>query len=225
MPRPPRIIKAGIAYHLLNRANGRLRIFRKVGDFRAFEDILAEAVERFGVRLTAYCIMGNHWHMVAWPEFDDQLSHFIKWLTVTHAQRWHAAHGTAGMGHIYQGRYKSFPVASDGHYLTVLRYVESNPLRAGIVRRSQEWPWSSLAVRNGKESDISLSDGPVELPSRWNSLVNVGMRHAQLESIQRCVKRGCPCGESLWVERTAEFLRLESTCRRRGRPNKGVRPL
>lgn len=222
MSRPPRIIKAGFAYHLLNRANGRLRIFRKAGDFQAFEDILAAAIQRFKVRITAYCIMDNHWHMVAWPELDDQLSDFIKWLTVTHTQRWHGAHGTVGMGHIYQGRYKSFPVASDSHYLTVLRYVESNPLLAGIVKRSQEWPWSSLAIRNGKKSDILLSDGPVELPARWNSLVNYRINQGQLESMERCVKRGCPLGENYWAEKTASLLNLQSTRRPRGRPKKGV---
>jgi putative transposase len=198
-----------------------LSIFRKAGDFQAFEDILTEAIDRFNVRITAYCIMGNHWHMVAWPQLDDQLSTFVKWLTVTHTQRWHAAHGTAGTGHIYQGRYKSFPVASDGHYLTVLRYVESNALRAGIVQRSQQWPWTSLAIRNGKESDIVLSDGPVELPARWNTLVNLGIKQRRLESIERCVKRGRPLGENSWAEKTAAILSLQSTRRPRGRPKKG----
>jgi putative transposase len=222
MARAPRIIKAGIAYHLLNRANGKLRIFRKDKDFQAFEDILAEAIDRFNVRITAYCIMGNHWHMLAWPEYDDQLSDFMKWLTVTHTQRWHGAHGTTGMGHVYQGRYKSFPVCDDGHYLTVLRYIESNPIRAGLVDRSQQWPWSSLAIRNGKKGDILISDGPVELPSRWNQLVNLGVNDSQRDSIDNCIKRSCPFGENNWVERTANLLNLNSTKRPRGRPPKGV---
>lgn len=225
MPRAIRIIKADIVYHLLNRANGRLRIFKKSRDFEAFEKILAEAINKFHVRITGYCIMSNHWHMVAWPRKDNQLSGFMKWLTVTHAQRWHTAHGTTGMGHLYQGRYKSFPTESDEHYLTVLRYVESNPLRADIVEKSQSWPWSSLALRNGRECEITLSDGPVELPRRWNYLVNLGVNDNQKSMIDNSIKRGCPYGDEHWVRRTIKQLGLESSIRPIGRPKNGVRPL
>ena len=95
-----RITKGGIAYHVLNRANGKLRIFKKDLDFIAFENILAEGIERFNMRLCGYCIMGNHWHMLLWPVNDGDLSDFMHWITVTHAMRWHTAHGTCGIGHI-----------------------------------------------------------------------------------------------------------------------------
>ena len=222
MPRAIRIIKKDIVYHLLNRANGKLRIFKKARDFEVFEEILAEAINKFHVRITGYCIMSNHWHMVAWPRKDNQLSEFMKWLTVTHAQRWHTAHGTTGMGHLYQGRYKSFPTKSDEHYLTLLRYVESNPLRAEIVGKSQSWPWSSLALRNGRECEITLSDGPVELPRRWNYLVNLGANDNQKSMIDNCIKRGCPYGDEHWVRRIIKQLGLESSIRPIGRPKNGV---
>ena len=113
MGRPKRIAKGNIVYHALNRANGRLRIFKKRQDFEAFESILAEGIERYRMRLCGYCIMGTHWHLVLWPRADGDLSHFMRWITVTHTQRWHAAHGTSGIGHLYQGRFKSFPVQDD----------------------------------------------------------------------------------------------------------------
>jgi len=162
--------------------------------------------------------MSNHWHLMAWPSVDSRLSDFMKWLTVTHTQRWHSAHGTTGMGHVYQGRFKSFPIEDDGHYLTALRYVESNPLRAGLVSKSQDWPWASLSLRNGKKSDITLSEGPIALPHRWNYLVNIGVNDVQRQTIEKCIKRGCPLGNEQWVQKTAGILKLASSLRPRGRP-------
>jgi hypothetical protein len=88
------------------------------------------------MRLLAYCLMPNHFHLLVWPRADGDLSQFLRWLTVTHTQRWHAHHRTAGTGHLYQGRFKSFPVQSDEHFLTVCRYVERNALRANLVGRA-----------------------------------------------------------------------------------------
>ena len=165
MPRRKRKNLGNIVYHVLNRANGRLRILKKAGDFEAFERILAEGLERFPMRLLGYCLMGNHWHLLLWPREDGDLSTFMQWVTMTHSQRWHAAHGTAGMGHLYQGRFKSFPVQSNEYYLTVMRYIESNPLRAELVQSNKDWQWSSLAIRQGNEKDgVVLSNGPMSLP-------------------------------------------------------------
>jgi len=149
MPRSLRQIPGGVVIHVLNRANGRLRIFKKADDFIAFEQLLAEGQERFGMRICGYCMMSNHWHLLLWPRGDGDLSDFLHWVTLTHTQRYHAAHGTAGIGHVYQGRFKSFPVQSDRHYLTVLRYIEANPLRAGIVEAPGVYPWSSFTARGG----------------------------------------------------------------------------
>ena len=149
-------------YHAFNRANGRLRIFRKDDDFRAFERILAEGAEAFSMRISGYCIMANHWHLLLWPREYRDLSQFMRWISQTHTQRYHASHGTVGIGHLYQGRFKSFPVQGDSHYLTVLRYIETNPTRAGIVQDPGEWPWSSFVVRRGRECPFALSDGPID---------------------------------------------------------------
>jgi putative transposase len=103
-----------------------LRLFKKDADFAAFQQVLAEAHERVPLRMLRYTLMRNHWHFVVWPKQGQhqQVSDFFRWLTVTHSQRWHAHHGTAGLGHVYQGRFKSFPIADDEHLLAVLRYVE-----------------------------------------------------------------------------------------------------
>jgi putative transposase len=129
MPRPLRAAVGGLIYHVLNRANARMTIFETDGDYQAFEDLLHAARQRTGTRLLAYCLMPNHWHLVLWPRADGELSEFAGWLTLTHTTRWHAHRGTIGTGHLYQGRFKSFPIQNDEHLYTVCRYVERNALR------------------------------------------------------------------------------------------------
>src|SRR3989304_4488952 len=107
MGRPLRAAAGDVIYHVLNRANARLPIFEKPSDFEAFERVLGEAHARVAMRILAYCIMPNHWHLVLWPRRDGELSEFMAWLTLTHTQRWHARHRSAGAGHLYQGRFKS----------------------------------------------------------------------------------------------------------------------
>ena len=219
MPRRKRKNLGNIVYHVLNRANGRLRLFKKAGDFEAFERVLAEGLERFSMCLLGYCLMGNHWHLLLWPREDGDLSTFMQWVTMTHCQRWHAAHGTAGMGHLYQGRFKSFPVQSNEYYLTVMRYIESNPLRAKFVQSSKDWQWSSLAIRQGKKKEgLVLSNGPMALPKNWLGLVDILSKETDLKKLENCIRRGSPCGSDVWVTRTANRLELESTLRPRGRP-------
>jgi putative transposase len=224
MPRRARSIVGGYAYHILNRANGRLKLFRKEADFAAFEGVLAEACERVPLRILGYAVMGNHWHFVVWPRQrqDQQVSEFFRWLTVTHTQRWHAHHGTSGTGHVYQGRFKSFPIASDGHLLAVLRYVERNSLRAGLVRRAEDWRWSSLYRRlhGSAEEQSLLSAPPVPLNRLWCDYVNRPQTEAELEANRRCVTRGQPFGGDDWRTKVMRQLGLEHPFRPRGRPRK-----
>ena len=135
MGRALRAVAGGFAYHVLNRANARMRIFEKAKDYEAFEEILGEAVQRVKMRLLAYCILPTHWHLVLWPRQDGDLLTFVGWLGLTHTQRWHAHRHSAGSGHVYQGRFKSFLVESDEYLWTVCRYVERNALRAGLCKR------------------------------------------------------------------------------------------
>ena len=114
-----------------------MRLFEKPGDYVAFERVLGEARNRYDMRILAFCVMPNHWHLVVWPRHDGELSEFAGWLTLTHTQRWHAHRQSAGTGHVYQGRFKSFPVQSDDHLFTLLRYVERNPRTGQIGRQGR----------------------------------------------------------------------------------------
>jgi len=222
MGRPHRAAEGGYVYHVLNRANARMKIFRDDGDYEAFERVLLEAVERTGTRLLAYCVMPNHWHLVVWPKRDDELSEFVGWLTLTHTQRWHAFRQSVGSGHVYQGRFKSFPIQEDDHLYVVARYAERNAKRANLVRRAEQWKWGSLYrwQRGSAEDRKLLAAWPVPRPAGWIEHVNSPQTEAELSALRRCVNRGSPFGSELWSERTIRKLGLESTIRPRGRPKK-----
>ncbi len=136
-----------MAYHVLNRAVGKGILFEGDGDYLAIERVIDRTFKLMPMRIVAYCLMPNHWHMVLWPKEDGELSEFMRLLTVTHTQRWHAHRRSAGSGPLYQGRFKSFPIQQDEHFLTVCRYVERNARRANLVKLAQRWPWGSLFKR------------------------------------------------------------------------------
>ena len=133
MPRAPRADEAGGLYHVLNRGNSRARIFHKDADYEAFERILAAGRGRYDVQLFSYQLMPNHWHLVLRPNRDGEMSRFLRWITATHTMRYHAHYHTSGEGHVYQGRFKSFPIQDDSHFLTVcsIRRTECLACRAG----------------------------------------------------------------------------------------------
>jgi putative transposase len=222
MGRALRTTAGGLVYHVLNRANARMRIFEKRGDYAAFERILDEAVERAGMRLLAYCVMPNHWHLVLWPRNDGDLSTFVGWLTLTHTQRWHAHRHSVGSGHVYQGRFKSFVVESDEHLWTVCRYVERNALRAELCQQAEDWQWSSVWRRESGSPDSRgvLSEWPIERPQDWLRRLNRAEHPRELEAVRRCINRGQPYGSAPWVERIAAEFGLESAFRPRGRPRR-----
>lgn len=220
MPRRPRLAVGELAYHVLNRRVGRLPLFEQPGDYAAFETILAEAAGRTRIRLAADCLMPTHWHLLLWPRHDEELSEVLRWITVTHTRRWHAHRKTAGTGPVYQGRFKSFPVQTDEHFLTVVRYVERNALRAKLVSRAEDWRWGSLWRRIQGDPELSawLSDWPIERPRDWVARVNRPHTASELESLRLSVQRGRPFGEEAWVDRMAKRFGMESTVRPRGRP-------
>lgn len=217
MPRRKRGETGGYVFHVLNRAVGRKRIFRQAADFVAFERALIEASDRVPMRLLAYCVMPNHWHLVLWPRGDGELSAFMHFLSGLHAQRWHRFHGTLGTGPLYQGRFKSFPVGED-HLIRVCRYVERNPLRAGLVNRAEEWRWSSLGTSRTSRLAPCLEQWPIDRPEPWDAFVNEPQTETELAAIRESVVRGSPFGRASWRESAARALGLESSLRRPGRP-------
>ena len=201
----------------MNRGVRRLRLFDHDGDYRAFLTILSLAQRRLPMRCLAYCLMPNHFHLVLWPYADGDLSRFMFWLLTTHSKRWHLWRGTNGTGAVYQGRFKSIPVASDEHFLRLCRYVERNPARARLVDRAELWPWSSLSQRLGRRLPVELDPWPVDYPKAWLELVNRDSP-TDTEEVRQAVRRGRPFGPEDWTKRIAIQLGLESSLRGVGRP-------
>ena len=220
MPRTKRICPAGEVFHVLNRSVAPLTIFEKPDDYDAFMRVVDETWREVPIRIYAMVAMPNHWHFVVQPTRDDQVSEFFRRLTVTHTMRCHAHHKTGGTGHLYQGRFKSFPIQSDNHLLTVLRYVERNPLRANFVDLAEAWMWGSAFARRQKPAErewLQIPESP-SLPRQWRSLVNNPQTQAEVDAVRNCLCRGMPFGDENWMSHTVARLSLQSTIRPRGRP-------
>lgn len=216
MPRRPRIGCGGLLFHVMNRGARRAPLFDDESDYRAFARVLREANARIPMRVLAFVLMPNHWHLVLWPREDPHLSTFMAWATATHVRRWHLAHQTVGTGTIYQGRFKAIPVKDDGHFLTLCRYVERNPVRAGLATHAEGWPWSS-ASPIGRRDGPPLASWPVPRPADWSERLNTPESQAALDQVRR-PRDGPPLGPEAWARQTASRLGWQAGLRRRGRP-------
>ncbi len=219
MPRPPRADEAGGLYHALNRGNLRATIFHKDADFEAFERILHEGLQIYQVELFSFQLMPNHYHLVLRPLVDGEMRRFMGWIAGTHTMRYHARYHTSGMGHIYQQRYRSFPIQNNEHFFVVCRYVERNALRAGLVNRAEQWRWRSLWHWLHKPAlrPPLLSPWPIPRLPGWIKRVNTQLSEPELAAVRLSAQRGRPLGDPDWVESSASRLNLESTIRPRGR--------
>jgi putative transposase len=199
-----------------------MHMFRREADFGAFDRVMIETHQRQPHRILSYCVLSDHWHFVVWPEEDGQLTAFFRRLAHTHAMRWRVSHRTVVYGHLYQGRFKSFPVQDDDHLHSLLRYVERNPLSAGLVDRAQLWPWGSLWSRTHGNQAIKalLSPWPIERPANWTARVNTPLTARELDRVWVSIERGRPYGGHDWVRQMVKDLGLEHTVRSEGRPRK-----
>ena len=217
MPRTARAAVGGIAYHVINRSNGRQTVFHDEEDYAAFVEMLGQARDRLPMRLLAYCLMPNHFHLVLWPHGDGDLGRWMQWLLTAHVRRHHRRRATSG--HVWQGRFKAFPIQQDEHLLSVLRYVERNPRRARLVRRAENWAWSSLGADAAARAEL-LSAPPADRPRNWVERVNRPETDAELAALRTSVNRGRPFGSVQWQRNAAARLGLEPSLRPRGRPRK-----
>ena len=217
MPRSRRASPDNSLHHVLNRGNRRQTIFHKRADYAAFMDILAETQNRVPMRILAVCLMPNHFHLVLWPQKGADLSAYMQWAMNVHVRRHHQHYGTTGHGHVYQGRFKNFIIQSDVHLYNVLRYVEGNALRAGLVKDARLWEWSSLARPFAPCGLAYLSEWPLPRPSDWADLVNSHLDPGELRRLQHSVKKGTPYGDRGWIGHMVRVHGLERTVRPPGR--------
>ena len=217
MPRFARPIPGGTCAHVVTRGNARATIFHSDADYTRFTELMEFAHKRVPIEIFAWCLMPNHVHLVMRPSEDGDLSRWMHWLLTSHVQRHRVRYKTTGR--IWQGRYKAFPIQEDRHLLTVLRYVERNPVRAELVPRAADWRWSSAREReDSHDQPALLGPSPIPLPSPWLDWVDLPLTSAELAIVRRCVKRGQPLGDQSWTRDIAGRLDLLGTLRPRGRP-------
>jgi putative transposase len=181
-------------YHALNRGNRREAVYHKPADNDAFVKAMADAQLRLPVDLLGYCLMPNHFHLVLRPHADGDLGRWMQWLLTAHARRYHRHYGTSG--HIWQGRFRAFPVQEDDHLRSVLRYVERHALRAELVARAEDWKWSSLACWLRGDALLWTGDPPVR-DQNWQARVNESLSAGELQRLRHSVARGRPFGDEL----------------------------
>jgi putative transposase len=208
MGRPFRPIAEGLVYHALNRGNNRARVFFQAADCEQFLDALRQTWERYPFRLYAYCLMKNHFHLVLEPAAGQSISRILQSLTVAHTWHYHKRRRTSG--HVWQGRFKSSIIASDEHLRTVMRYVEANPLRAGLVTDLRDYPWSSYLAHGLGQSLPVLDEAPVwaslgrteeARQNHWRKWVHTPLTAKDLAAVRRSVTTGRPYGGTLgWSE-------------------------
>lgn len=188
----------------MNRAINRMTLFVTEEDYLCFLDLLRRAVLATRVRVMAYCIMPNHWHIALQSVLAGDVTLFAQWLTAMHARNWRLRDATSGLGHVYQGRYKSILVQDGSHACDLFRYVERNALRAGLVTRAQDWPWSSLAQREfpPRPEAPRLSPWPVPMRDDWTAFVNDPRFDHELPRIRKCIDLGVPFGSFDWASQS-----------------------
>jgi putative transposase len=231
MPRLLRAIDDGLVYHVINRGNNRQNVFHKPADFEAFLAALAELKERKPFELYGYCLLHHHFHLLLRPTGDSTISRIMQSLLISHTHRYHSQYCSGG--HVWRGRFKRPVVQNDGHRLRVLRYIEAHPLRAGLVKRADDYPWSSYPAHGrGKSNELldslsvydQLSPLAKVRQRKWSRWVHQHREEATLQATRRCCATGLPYGDATWLKRLAKQLEMDLTIRRRGRPRK-TRPL
>ena len=200
MPRTARTAKGGLCYHVLNRGNERRTIFHNDNEYASFVQLLEHARAKASMRVLAYCLMPNHFHLCLWPVSDGDLSRFMQWLMTKHVHQFRKSY--PGAGHVWQGRFKAFIAQDDAHLLTVIRYIERNPVRAGLVANASEWSWSSASLKSGyagQHEAVMLHSWPIPKPVDWDQRLGVPEEAAELEAVRKSASKGVPFGEPDWV--------------------------
>ena len=221
MSRTARAARADVCYHVFTRGNSRQTVFHDDSDYEVFTSLLRRGHALRPTRLLAWCLMPNHLHLVLRPLGDGDLGPWMQWLLTSHVHYHRRRYAT--IGRIWQGRFKAFPIQQDDHLLTVLRYVERNPVPAGLVVNAAAWRWSSAAWRDRDTGAPLRPDGlpapsPVELPRPWIEWVDRPLSEDTLARVRECNRRDRPYGDRAWVQGAADRLGLRPTLNPRGRP-------
>ena len=197
MARRPRRIPGTHPLHICNRSAGQITICQSAAEYIQFETCLKEMLEKFPLRLFAFCIMPNHWHLLLEGDTGQDVIKGMHWLGTTHAVRHRKDTGSIGRGAVYQNRFRAYPIQRNGAFYRVAHYIERNPVEASLCRSPDEWPWSSASP--GKTAALALSDWPVSKPKNWIETIQKPQDELVLNEIQNHEILQRPLGDPEWV--------------------------
>lgn len=234
MGRLARIVVPGLAHHVTQRGNRREDVFIRDEDREMYLALLSKYAQKHGIEILAYCLMSNHVHLVAVPKKEESLAETLRDTHTTYALRFNKREQLSG--HLWQGRFYSC-ILDDVHLWAAIRYVEMNPVRAGIVGRAEDYAWSSAAAHCGLGSPIraggraggnallsktfTLTD---QIPARaggkdWRTWL-LDENEKETELIRKRTRTGRPCGSVQFVERLEKTLKRLLSPAKRGRKPK-----
>ena len=218
MPRIARGLADNQIYHIINRGNRREAVFHDNYDYEKFLKLLIESKEKYAIKIYAYCLMPNHFHLVIYTKYADSLSQGMHWISSSSVRYYNKRYNISG--HLWQGRYKSFIVQEDSYLLVLLKYVEANPKRARIVKDCIDYKYSSANNRIKNNENLITDEIPILLPDDWYGYINSDEKITDIESIRNCINRQAPLGDKNWKYMVSKKYNLESTINPRGRPKK-----
>ncbi|MEA5098019.1 MAG: transposase [Burkholderiaceae bacterium] len=226
MARTSRLVISNQPHHVMQRGNDRQPIFHDAADYQAFLGWLCEASRQFKVAIHAYVLMGNHLHLLATPSDESGLARMMQWVGRYYVPYFNRKYGRTGT--LWQGRFKTSIIESEQYFLLCSRYIEMNPVRAGLVSAPAEYPWSSYAHHIGDKSDSLISDHslywalgntPFEREAAYKALMAQALSVEEEATLKQAVQKGLVLGSEQFK------IALEKRTNRRVRPGKRGRPM
>lgn len=218
MARIARVVAPGIPHHITQRGNRRMETFFAENDYREYLYLMAEWCNRCKVDIWAYCLMPNHVHLIAVPETEEGLCRAIGEAHRRYTRYVNFQKGWKG--HLWQGRFASFPM-DEQHLLAAARYIELNPVKAGLVKRPAEYRWSSANAHLKGEDDVLVKVGPLlAISGDWQELLATKLPEGEDETFRRHERTGRPLGDEPFLSRleamTARLLRKQKPGPKKG---------
>ncbi len=227
MPRKPRFVVPGLPMHVVQRGNNRNPVFFDEQDYRAYLAWLKDGAERYGCAVHAYVLMTNHIHLLVTPEGDQSVSRLMQYVGRRYVPYVNHAYGRRGT--LWEGRYKASLVDSDEYLLVCSRYIELNPVRAGMIKSPAAYPWSSYGANGQGATDGLVIPHPryrrlgrsrAERQAAYRALFRGSVATEHLAAIRDALQTGTPLGNARFRDKIEATLKCRVGHARRGRPRK-----
>ena len=225
MARLARITFAQHQHHIIQRGHDKQPVFRDADDFSFFYSLLLQGTKRFGVVIHSYVLMSNHFHLLATPSTDDGLGLMMQWIGRYYVPYFNRRY--ARVGTLWQGRFKSIVLDSEQYFMLCSRYIELNPVRAGMVMEPANYPWSSYLHHVGAKLDPlvtdhplywSLGNTPFQREVAYRELVDQSLSAREITLFRDACKKGWPLGSPQFKTLLEKQASIRSAPLKKGRP-------